>query len=64
MAAGPGFYIYEDRAGEYRWSLRAANNETVADSAEGYTTRSGARDAASRMVRLVNDPRLHRHEDK
>lgn len=31
------FQVYEDRAGEYRWRLRAGNGEIVADSAEGYT---------------------------
>jgi uncharacterized protein YegP (UPF0339 family) len=62
MAQGPGFYIYEDSAGEYRWRLRAANNEIVADSAEGYDTMSGARDAAQRVVRITHDDRLHFHE--
>lgn len=41
--------IYEDSAGEWRWRLKAANNETIADSAEGYETRGGAERAASRV---------------
>jgi uncharacterized protein YegP (UPF0339 family) len=45
--------VYEDRAGEYRWSLKANNGKTTADSGEGYTTRSGARQAADRVRREI-----------
>jgi uncharacterized protein YegP (UPF0339 family) len=31
------FVVYQDRAGEWRWRLLAANNRIVADSGEGYT---------------------------
>jgi hypothetical protein len=34
------FQIFTDRAGEYRWRLRANNNEIIADSAEGYKAKS------------------------
>ena len=34
------FQIFKDKAGEYRWRLRANNNETIADSAEGYKAMS------------------------
>ncbi len=30
------FQIFTDRAGEFRWRLRANNNEIIADSTEGY----------------------------
>jgi len=36
------FQIYRDSSAEYRWRLRAANNETMADSAEGYKRKSRA----------------------
>ena len=36
------FTLYRDRAGEWRWRLVAANGRTVADSAEGYTTKTNA----------------------
>ena len=29
-------HIFKDKAGEYRWNLRARNGEIVSDSAEGY----------------------------
>lgn len=34
------FQVYTDRAREYRWRLRAANGETIADSGEGYRYKS------------------------
>ena len=30
------FYLYKDVAGNWRWTLYAANNKKIADSAEGY----------------------------
>lgn len=33
---------YQDESGEWRWNLRAPNNEIIADSGEGYVQRSGA----------------------
>lgn len=41
--------VYQDSATEWRWRLIAANNEIIADSAEGYTTRYGASLAAKRV---------------
>lgn len=40
------FEIYQDTVGDYRWRLRAANGEIVADSGEGYLTRGNAKRAA------------------
>lgn len=36
------FEIYEDKAGEYRFRLRASNGQTVLTS-EGYKSKSGAK---------------------
>ena len=30
------YEVYTDRAGEWRWRLRANNNESIATSGEGY----------------------------
>jgi uncharacterized protein YegP (UPF0339 family) len=53
-----GFEVYEDRAGEHRWRLRADNGEIVADSGEGYSDRSSARDAVERIQRDAGDADL------
>ncbi len=35
----PSFFIYLDKAGEYRWHYQASSNHKIeADSGEGYTT--------------------------
>jgi uncharacterized protein YegP (UPF0339 family) len=47
------FEVYEDNAGEYRWRLRAGNEQIVADSGEGYADRSGAEDAVERVTELA-----------
>jgi len=39
-ATTKGFEIYKDKAGEWRWRLRAANDELVAVSEEGFASKS------------------------
>lgn len=51
----PIFQIYQDRGGEWRWRLKAANRRIVADSGEGYRTRAGVLRAASRLVSIALD---------
>jgi uncharacterized protein YegP (UPF0339 family) len=46
--------IYEDHEGDHRWSFRAPNGKIMADSAEGYSTRYGAKRAARRFLTLVS----------
>lgn len=41
----PHFELFEDRAGEHRWRMIASNGRIVADSGEGYSSKSGARRA-------------------
>jgi len=42
------FELYEDAGGEWRWRLRHQNGNVIADSGEGYASKSGARDAIER----------------
>jgi len=48
------FELYKDDAGEYRWRLQAANNKIIADSAEGYNTKSGAEDGIADAKRIAS----------
>lgn len=41
--------VYEDNAGKWRWRLTAPNNEIIADSGEGYASKSGCEDAVDRL---------------
>lgn len=53
MSKQPKFHIYEDQSGDWRWRLVAANGRIIADSAEGYTSKAGARRAANVMVNTI-----------
>jgi len=41
LSAVATFYVYRDKANQYRWRLQANNNKIVADSAEGYHQQGG-----------------------
>lgn len=43
------FMVYEDRVGEFRWSLKASNGEIVADSGEGYYSKYACLAAVNRI---------------
>ena len=48
----PYFKIFQDRAGEWRWTLYAANHEPVATS-EGYTQRASAEQMAVKLWNIA-----------
>ncbi|WP_338739479.1 HVO_2922 family protein [Haloplanus salilacus] len=47
--------VYEDNAGEYRWRLLGGDGSIVADSGEGYDSKSGAEDALSSVREYAPD---------
>jgi hypothetical protein len=47
------FQIYKDRAGQYRWRLKARNGEIVAVS-ESYITLAGAKRSAELVKALAS----------
>ncbi|OYR76398.1 HVO_2922 family protein [Halorubrum ezzemoulense] len=47
VAGGAAFEIYEDAADEWRWRLRHRNGNVLADSGEGYASRSSAVEAVT-----------------
>ncbi len=49
------FQIYKDARGEFRWRLKAGNNETVATSGEGYSTKQGCKKGIDSVKRLAVD---------
>ena len=53
MSKQPKFHIYQDHAGEWRWRLKSANGRIIADSAEGYTSKAGARRALDTVINTV-----------
>lgn len=53
MKRRPTIRIYEGRDGRWCWSLATGNGRTVADSAEGYSTRGSAERAAIKLTAVV-----------
>ena len=49
----PKFHIYQDQAGEWRWRLKAANGRKISDSAEGYSSKAGAKRAVDTVINTV-----------
>lgn len=47
------FHTYLDKANEWRWHLKADNYKIIADSGEGYSTLTKAREAAQRVKDLA-----------
>jgi len=50
------FHIYKDHRGEWRWRLKAANRKTIADSSEGYSTKSNCRRAVDSIAGATRIP--------
>ena len=55
------FEIYEDRAGEHRWRLRSGS-DILADSGEGYSSRSAAHEGIESVKRNAPDAEAEESE--
>lgn len=53
------FKLYKDGSGEWRWRLVAANDKTIADSAEGYKRRYECVKAIDRVRALASAAPVH-----
>jgi uncharacterized protein len=49
------FKLYTDNAGQWRWTLHAANHEKIADSAEGYAAKADAQRGIDLVKSVGND---------
>ena len=52
------FQIFKDEKGEYRWRLRADNNEIIADSSEGYMSKSDCAKGIKLVKQLGPDAKV------
>ena len=59
MGDGPAFTIYMAERGRYRWNLRAANGEFLANSAEEYWSRAACVESIDAVRRFVAEAHLH-----
>ena len=51
------FELYKDRAGQYRFRLKAGNGEVIATS-EAYATKSAAKNGIAAVLRSTTDARV------
>jgi len=51
------FEIYKDKKGEFRWRLRADNNEIIA-SGEGYTSKAGCKNGIESVKKNAGKARV------
>ena len=51
MAAS--FEVFKDKKGEYRWRLRHQNGNVIADSGEGYSTKSSCMDGINSVKKIA-----------
>jgi amphi-Trp domain-containing protein len=58
------FEVYQDRAEEWRWRLVHWNGNVIADSGEGYVSRSNAERAARGVMRNAPTARIERRDGK
>ena len=52
------FEIYADRKNEYRWRLRAGNHENIANSNEGYVSKSACQNAIDLIKKYAKDAEI------
>lgn len=45
------YHVYKDSSGEWRWRLKAANGQIIADSGQGYSSKSSCKEG----IDLVKD---------
>lgn len=38
------YHVYQDTGGKWRWRLKAANGQIVADSGQGYTSKQACKE--------------------
>jgi uncharacterized protein YegP (UPF0339 family) len=49
------FEVYKDKAGEFRWRLRALNSQIIATSGEGYTEKRSCMSAIDSVKKAAPD---------
>ena len=58
------FEVYQDKSGEYRWRLKAANGQNIATSGEGYTEKRSCIAAIETVKRAAANAKIEEVEAK
>jgi uncharacterized protein YegP (UPF0339 family) len=57
------FELYADKAGEFRWRLKAGNGETLATSGQGYKNKADAKNGIERIKADADKLTFETYED-
>src|SRR5262245_854097 len=52
------FEVFKDKAGEFRWRLKAANGQTLATGGQGYKDKAGATHGIELVQKSATDDKL------
>jgi len=58
------FEVYKDKAGEYRWRLKAANSKIIAIPEDAYKTHGGAKSAIQSLQNNIAKYKVEYYQDK
>lgn len=58
------FVLYKDKAGEFRWRLKATNGEILATSGQGYKAKADAKKAIAGIIEDVGKREFDLYQDK
>jgi uncharacterized protein YegP (UPF0339 family) len=58
------FEIYQDKAKEYRWRLKAADDKTLATPGHGYETKAECRKNIDLIIKELDKQKFEVYEDK
>ena len=50
------FHVYKDNAGEWRWHLKSANGQIIADSGEGYVNKQDCLNGINLVKESISSP--------
>lgn len=56
QVSGTRYELYQDEAGDWRWRLRHANGNIIADSGQGYASEETARAGIESLRSNVSAP--------
>lgn len=52
------FELFKDKKGEFRWRLKADNNQVIADSAEGYKQKASCKHGIDKVKELAKKAKV------
>jgi uncharacterized protein YegP (UPF0339 family) len=57
------YHVYKDAGGKWRWRLKAANGQIVADSGQGYASKQHCKEGIDLVKSSANAPVVDDDED-